>query len=164
MKISQRFWSEKDGWELVQGDDQTSKEAELVFAFGGRKTLENAARFNELQAFFPNAHILTGSTSGEIIDVEVHDDSIVATGIQFEHSKFETAQAQVNDRESYEVATELANQLSKEDLKHIFILSDGGKVNGTDLIQGFVDHVPKEVTITGGLAGDAANWFLWRSP
>ncbi|MGB0525237.1 MAG: FIST signal transduction protein [Flammeovirgaceae bacterium] len=158
MKIAQRFWTARDGWELIEGDEEQARKAQLVFAFGGRKALEEKTHYEKLQVFFPNAQILTGSTAGEIIDVEVHDDSIVATGIQFEHTQIETAIVPVNDRESYEVGKTLAGKISHQDLKHIFILSDGGKVNGTDLIRGFKENVPTNVTITGGLAGDAANF------
>lgn len=158
MKVSQRFWSATDGWEQVEGDDEQNANAQLVFAFGGRTVLEDAVHFNALKEAFPNAQILTGSTSGEIMDVEVHDDSIVATGIEFEYTKFETAVAQVADRSSYDVAKELAGKLHQEGLKHIFILSDGGKINGTELIRGFKENAPEGVSITGGLAGDAANF------
>lgn len=158
MNISQRLWTAKDGWELIEGEEEINSSTQIVFAFGGRTVLEDASHYNKLREFYPNAQILTGSTSGEIMDVEVHDDSIVATGIEFEHTKFETAVAQVNNRESYDVAKELASKLPKDALRHIFILSDGGKVNGTDLIRGFTENVSEDVTITGGLAGDAANF------
>lgn len=158
MNISQRFWSDKDGWEVIEGDENSGKEAELVFAFGGREVLENKAHYEDLRSFFPKANIVTCSTSGEIMDVEVHDQSIVATGIQFKHTKFQAVSTAINDRESYVVAKELAEKLPKEDLKHIFIISDGSQINGTDLISGFTENVPAEVTITGGLAGDAANF------
>ena len=158
MEISQRFWSKRDGWELIEGEHEIDNSAELVFAFGGRTVLEDKAHFEQLRAFYPNAQILMGSTSGEIMDVEVHDDSIVATGIKFDHTKFEIVVANAKDRESFDVAQELAKALPHEGLRHIFILSDGGHVNGTDLIQGFTSTCSNQVTITGGLAGDAANF------
>jgi hypothetical protein len=44
--------------------------------------------------------------------------------------------------------------LSKEDLKHVFILSDGHIVNGSELIKGILTKLPPSVALTGGLAGD----------
>jgi hypothetical protein len=48
---------------------------------------------------------------------------------------------------------ELGNALAADDLRAVFLLSDGLKVNGTDLVGGLGEIVP-DATITGGLAGD----------
>jgi len=37
---------------------------------------------------------------------------------------------------------------------HVFVLSDGLRVNGSELVRGLSQHLPLGVTITGGLAGD----------
>ncbi len=47
--------------------------------------------------------------------------------------------------------------LNAEDLKHIFIISDGLGVNGSELAGGFESELDG-VTVTGGLAGDMANF------
>jgi hypothetical protein len=39
-------------------------------------------------------------------------------------------------------------------LVHVFVLSDGLRVNGSDLVRGLTQQLPKQVTVTGGLAGD----------
>jgi hypothetical protein len=43
-------------------------------------------------------------------------------------------------------------------LKHVFVLSDGLNVNGTALVQGIRSTLPKDVNVTGGLAGDGADF------
>ena len=39
---------------------------------------------------------------------------------------------------------------------HIFVISDGQVVNGSELAQGFNMHLPEGALLTGGLAGDGA--------
>lgn len=48
----------------------------------------------------------------------------------------------------------LAEQLTREDLKAILVLSDGLNVNGSELVKGFNSALPESVVVTGGLAGD----------
>jgi hypothetical protein len=43
-------------------------------------------------------------------------------------------------------------------LRHVFVLSDGLHVNGTDLVRGLNGELPADVVVTGGLAGDGARF------
>jgi hypothetical protein len=45
------------------------------------------------------------------------------------------------------------------DLKYIFILSDGGKVNGSELVRGIESVVQHKIPVTGGLAGDGIRFL-----
>jgi hypothetical protein len=60
----------------------------------------------------------------------------------------------------------LAAALEPEGLVHVFVLSDGLKVNGSDLVAGLVRHLPPSVTVTGGLSGDGDRFqetlVLWE--
>jgi len=53
---------------------------------------------------------------------------------------------------------QLGRELMGEHLKHIFILSDGLHINGSDLARGLADVLPQGVNITGGLAGDGTRF------
>jgi hypothetical protein len=55
---------------------------------------------------------------------------------------------------SKEAGERLAEAIPKEGLVHVFVLSDGLKVNGSELVAGLASHLPAEVTVTGGLSGD----------
>ncbi|MFT5914857.1 MAG: hypothetical protein ACJAWV_000991 [Flammeovirgaceae bacterium] len=156
MKTSQKLWTAKDGWEEINGEGSINPQ--VVLAFGGRKTLENASHFDNIKSSFPNADILMASTSGEIIDVEVHDDSVAVTAIEFQSTKHKVVVSSVEGKTSEGAAKEVADSLPKEGLRHVFVLSDGGMVNGTSLIKGLVENLPKNTSITGGLAGDAADF------
>ncbi len=52
----------------------------------------------------------------------------------------------------------LAKELDKAGLIHVFVLSDGLHVNGSELVAGLAAHLPSHVAITGGLSGDGARF------
>ena len=70
----------------------------------------------------------------------------------------------VTTNSSHAAGSKLATQLLGDQLKGIFILSDGLNVNGTDLIQGVNEVVRDGILISGGLAGDGSvfkrTWVL----
>ena len=158
MKTEQRRWTMAAGWETT-ADNQLSQHANFVLAFGGRNALSNTSFFSEIKNFYPNAIIVAGSTSGEILDVEVNDDTVSLTAVQFEHTKLKSTQLKIAELESsYAAGQSLAKTLNTEGLMHVFVLSDGLKVNGSELVKGFNDTLPKHISVTGGLAGDAARF------
>ncbi len=158
MKIEQRLW-QAGKWKLIGKSQSLKNTAQLVLVFGERYALEKTPYFTDIQKFYPQATIVTGSTAGEIIGNEVYDDSISATAIALEKSNIQLAEVSVKDfPDSRAAGAGLAKLLPHEDLKHVFILSDGTQINGTELISGLNATLPAQVTITGGLAGDGARF------
>src|SRR5688572_17540058 len=136
MKIEQRQWQSTHGWkEVSQQGLQYS--ANLVLAFGSTEALSDPQRYHELKSFYPNANILTCSTAGEILGPKVVDNTIVATAIYFERTTVRVAVAEVTKmRNSYSLGFQLSKQLATDDLAHLFVLSDGQQVNGSELVKG----------------------------
>ncbi|NTV96833.1 MAG: hypothetical protein HGA75_15700 [Thiobacillus sp.] len=133
-------------------------DAQLVLIFGGTGQL-TPARHAEISAFYPGAILLGCSTSGEILDTRVHDDSVAVTAIAFEHTPIKLARSQVASADDSRRAGEtLAGELLAPDLRHVFVLSDGLKVNGTELVEGFKAVLPRGIEVTGGLSGDGARF------
>jgi len=158
MKVEQRRWTADGSWETTT-DNGLGEGANLVLAFGSRSILSDAARFDEMKGFYPNAHILSGTTSGEILGIEVTDDTISLTAIHFEKTTLKTATLNIADFEdSFKAGQQLGQELAADDLAHIFVVSDGLKVNGSELVKGFNEVLPDTIAVTGGLAGDAANF------
>ncbi len=107
---------------------------------------------------FPKAIIMGCSTAGEISDVNVSDNSIALTAIHLEKTRLKKVAFTIKDKDCSETAgKDIAKELYEDDLSHILILSDGLNVNGADLVTGLKGEVPN-VTITGGLAADGANF------
>ncbi|MDN5211662.1 FIST N-terminal domain-containing protein [Fulvivirgaceae bacterium BMA12] len=157
MKTQQRIWTADAGWNISLEPDL--QEAQLVFVFGGRKALEEEQRFLELKAFYPDADIVMSSTSGEIFDTQVHDDSVAVTAVVFEKTKFKISEVNIADsKNGFKAGEQLASQLDKENLVNVFILSDGQLVNGSELIKGVYQQLGNKIVVTGGLAGDGADF------
>lgn len=132
---------------------------QLVLAFGSRDIITKPDIFTYLKKNYPNADIVISSTAGEIMNDSVYDNSIVATAIEFEKTKTKCYETNINKHSnSLEAGKYLANKLEKDELKAIFIISDGTFVNGSELVSGFNEGNIKQVPITGGLAGDGARF------
>jgi hypothetical protein len=136
------------------GDD-----AQLVLLFGSTDVLSKARWLESLEGAYPKARFLGCSTAGEISGVRVLDDSVVATAIHFEATPFSITQLPVaSAQDSLEAGKKLAQSLEQKNLRHVFVLSDGQQVNGSELVNGMVSELPQGVQVTGGLAGDGARF------
>ena len=158
MKIEQKYWTKEEGWRVLSNTLGDLK-PQLVLVFGNRSVLEDTKHYNTLKDSYPDADILMNSTAGEIIDTMVKDDSLSVVAIHFEKTTIELQSTTITDSsESEAKGKELAERLSKEGLVHTMVFSDGLKVNGTSLVKGLIDTLPKDVSITGGLVGDGSDF------
>ncbi|MBO6574070.1 MAG: FIST C-terminal domain-containing protein [Rhodothermales bacterium] len=149
MQIHQQTW--RPGEELTPGD------AQWVLAFGSRDQISDA--FSSIRAAYPEAVIVSGSTSGEIYDTEVSDDRVTITAVTFKKTRVRAASMSIEkDDCSHRAGVELAEKLSADDLQHVFVVSDGQLVNGSALAKGFNETLPENTLLTGGLAGDGTKF------
>ncbi|QRR03290.1 FIST signal transduction protein [Dyadobacter sandarakinus] len=133
---------------------------QLIFVFGSRELIEKNGIIMELTRLYPDATFSGCSTAGEIVNQSVRDNTLVITGIQFSNTFVRSSVVQLEQAgfSSMEAGRQLVSRLPAEGLKHIFVLSDGLAVNGTDLVRGIQESIAEEVTLTGGLAGDGAHF------
>jgi hypothetical protein len=154
MKVEQKKWTETKGWEQ-ESNAGLGESAQLVLVFGSTSALKEKRHYNEIKKTYPNAHLLGCSTAGEICGTQVLDNSLVITAVLFEATEIKGARIDINKvKDSYQAGTQLAQNIDKQGLKHVFVLSDGLKVNGSDLVKGLTDYLPDNVPVTGGLSGD----------
>lgn len=154
MKIIQRIYGASEENECGE-DSPIGGTAQLVLIFGSTARLGDEAYFLRLRKEFPRAILLGCSTAGEICGTRVLDESIVATAVEFEHTRIQLAQTDIADMtQSRRAGESLANALAHDDLVHVLVLSDGLKVNGTELTNGLIAKLPEHVVVTGGLSGD----------
>jgi hypothetical protein len=168
MRTEQNRWTESGGWEPAP-PGKLGGSAQLVLLFGGRDILKSRAHDGLVRKAFPQAHVLGCSTAGEIYGTQVSDNSLVTTAIQFDHTEVRGARIRIGEvKDSHQAGERLAQALDKKGLVHVFILSDGLKINGSDLVRGLEENLPVGVSITGGLSGDGANFVetlvLWDGP
>lgn len=155
MKFQQYRKTIDTNWQLISGKKQPLKKP-LVLVFGNRYLLEDANIYAEIKSKFPDGEIIIGSTAGEILGDNVTEGAIAVTAIEFEKSNFIVKKANILDfkKDAVKIGKHLFNQLPKENLKHIFVVSEGSFVNGSELIDGFEMKKSEQTVITGGLCGD----------
>lgn len=168
MKIQQRIWKESTGWEVIS-DQPFNDMPTLVLVFGNRFLLEEKSHFEKIKEFYPSAEIILNSTSGEIIDGTVYDNSITLTALQFDKTKFDVKQVKVDNFEnSFDTGKAIAKTMDTDGLKHVIVISDGGAVNGSELVKGLNNSLPESTVTTGGLAGDGSRFERtlvgWNNP
>ncbi|MFC1812210.1 FIST signal transduction protein [Thermodesulfobacteriota bacterium] len=168
MKIEQKRWTATKGWDPGP-PGELGESAQLVLLFGGTQILKEQKHYDEIKNAYPKAHLLGCSTAGEICGTQVTDDSLVATAVNFEFSQLKGARVKLSDvGDSFQAGERLAGLLDKENLVHVFVISDGIEVNGSDLVSGLAGHLPEAVTVTGGLSGDGEHFketlVFWDGP
>jgi hypothetical protein len=155
MRTEQRIWSPDKGW----AGPEDLAQAQLVLVFGAKAALADARVLKQLRQTYPMAHFVGGSTAGEIAGTHVQDGTIVATAVHFRDARIKEVYIDLRrDESSSSAGGRLAQALPKDGLRHVFVLSDGQHVNGSDLVRGMALQLPVGTAITGGLAGDGADF------
>lgn len=157
MKVQQRAWQQ--GKWTTPGDWLLGNTAQLVLVFGGRQQLQDVHPLDEIARAHPNAAVIGCSTGGEIIGTEIMEDSVVATAIEFQSTRVQAAVTNIrSDDNGFAAGQQLAAELAGDDLQHMLVFSEGVNVNGSELAKGLCSCLPEHVTLTGGLAGDGAQF------
>jgi len=135
------------------------QQAQLVLCFGAKQALESIDALQLLKDKFPRAVIAICSTAGEIYHTDVLDHTLSITALQFDSTSVKPFTVDIDTfSNSYEAGSSLFQQFDPSGLSYLLILSDGSKVNGSELVRG-INHVNKQqVLVTGGLAGDGSDF------
>lgn len=136
-----------------------SGEYDWVMCYGAKNLLADHDITKCLLAKFEGAQLFFCSTAGGIFKIGVCEQCIVITAIKFSKTIIKSHTINIkNFSKSIDAGRHLAKQLDGDKLKHIFIISDGSLVNGSELVNGLNEHYQSRVIITGGLAGDDTNF------
>lgn len=148
------YRNQKWNTELPQNDSAQT----LVLAFAARPLDADTALWQQIKDTYPNSVIAGCSSAGEIFNDLVYDNTLSLAVTQFDKTSLRFASAAMNNTTSTDVGADIAQQLNHEGLKAVLILSDGLGVNGSELALGMRSGLPSDVIVTGGLAGDGANF------
>ena len=158
MKIQQKKWTIEEGWQDVR-EAQFKDGPQLILVFGGRQVLSDPTHYDSVKQLYPSGHIVMLSTAGEILGQHVYDNSLSLTAIEFEKTVLHFAKTDTTSTPDSRAAGKiLADSLPKDNLSHVLIFSDGLQVNGTSLVAGLTESLPKHVSATGGLVGDGSDF------
>lgn len=154
MRTEQRVFTGEGGWSAPARAELAS--AQLVFVFARGDLLEREDLCGALRQSYPEANIVGCSTAGEIAGTRVLDGSLVSTAVRFDASSAEVAMVDLPSiGDDAEAGRALGRALRPDGLVHVFVLSEGLEVNGTDLARGLAASLPPGVAVTGGLSGDS---------
>lgn len=154
MRVTQARWTELGGW-LPEVNQWPGRSVNVVFLFGSTAALRREDLMATLRGSAPGAVFFGCSTAGEIQNAEVRDDTLSATFVEFEYSRAAFRAVPVADGVASRVAgSELAGKIDPAGLRHVIVLCDGLRVNGTELVRGLRDSLPAGTPVTGGLAAD----------
>ena len=159
MKVASFLYENQDFTKEINEEQLLVEDANLVIGFGASALVSDENNFSKIREKFPNATLALASSAGEIFDKEVFDNTISLIAIAFKDTKIATSEVNIDDyNNSFDAGLALVTKLPKEALKLIFVLSDGGKVNGSELVKGINEATESKVLVTGGLAGDGAKF------
>ena len=158
MKTEQSIFTETNGW-IKKSENNLGPNAQLVFLFGNKDLLKKQQHIDQVRAVYPIAQIVGCSTAGEIYQEVVLNNNIVCTAVWFEKTTVTIAKEHIGSMEdSFSIGEKLARQLTEDHLVHVMILSEGLNINGSELTKGLNNQFNDRIPITGGLAGDEANF------
>ena len=156
MRVSTLTYLPETGWNSCGA---LVAQPDIVLWFAAPRLARAPEVYEALRARFPGALIAGCSTGGEIHNDEVLDGTAVAAAVMFERATVQGFKSTVTaEMDVSSAGRDIAAALAAPDLRAIYILSDGLMVNGAKLIQGLLTAVPSHVVITGGLAGDGADF------
>ena len=143
-----------DGWSEPLEDTLDSMQS-VVFIFASSQQEKIKKPLADIKNVFKKSLIIGSSTAGEILMDEIKDDSFVVTVAQFSHTRVKLfCQHLSSAKDSYDVGSQISTALLEDDLKSLFILSDGLQINGAQLTHGINSNLNDDIIVTGGLAAD----------
>ena len=159
MKLKQTLLNNKNEIiESLKNFDSSAFNLHLIFA--DKKHLQDDEIKASIKSTFNNSILMGCSTAGEIGVKKIAEGSFVITSIKLEKSKVRKCSFKLdNVKDSARAGEYLAKELLSDDLKHVFVLSDGINVNGTRLIEGINSVLDNSINVSGGLAGDNAEFI-----
>ncbi|MDI9819071.1 FIST signal transduction protein, partial [Legionella sp. PL877] len=155
------------GWNVTHFPALDSEHT-LVLVFAAPDFFRDSEPIRQLSEFYKNSNMIGCSSAGEIFGSRIYDSSLSVVVIKFSHTPVKIVKAHVDQMEdSFAAGKLIASQLQQDDLKSIFVLSEGLNVNGSELVKGLNSgNSGKQVLITGGLAGDNSyfnkTWTLFN--
>jgi hypothetical protein len=163
MHVTTYRWSKSSGWDIHAPQNP---EINLVMVFADNPYFSQPQCYEEIKSFFPNADIVGCTSSGNINGSTISDEDMIIAAITFSGTKVAVKSRIIEVEDDIpSVVTDLVKELPDSKLKHLFVLSDGLSVSGSELTRTLN---ALGIPVTGGLAGDAdrfkESWVMVNGP
>jgi hypothetical protein len=138
-----------------QFKSRLKEKAQWVLVFGMGKLLTDRQIIKKIGEMYPNAYLMGCSTSGEIYKDASYEGCLSVTAIFLEKANVQFKSFHLKDaNHCYALGEQILSKFDPNDLKHLFILSEGVSINGSKLLEGIRSKLTCDITVTGGLSGD----------
>ena len=163
MKREQLIWK-GDKWHILAAQNPPSaKDVSLVIYFADPDLINNVQLFDGVQKRYCNAHILSCSGAGEILNGDYFEAGAVATAFSFSRTSIRVAAMPCNNEsETVSATRSLASSMGEPNLQALMLLADGCKVDGEALVATMKSVLGEKLPIFGGLSSDG--FTTGRSP
>lgn len=156
MKLSTLIYH-NENWSSDKFPPLDSKNT-LVLLFLSPKLKDYQKPIEDIKKHYPKSKIIGCTTAGEIFGQYIYDQSLIVAIAKFEKTTIKIVESPITSAaNSFEAGEKIAKKLLNDQLRAIFVLSEGINVNGTELVAG-LNTVGKEgkedVVVTGGLGAD----------
>jgi len=143
-----------DSWDK-ELDSSLDSSNTLLIVFASSNLNKIQKPLLELSKNFTKSVIVGASTAGEIYQDELYEESVVVSVLKFEKTTLRHSLCTlISADNSFDDGVNIATDLLSDDLRGVFILSDGLNANGSKLTEGLSSIIPSDIPITGGLAAD----------
>lgn len=154
MEVASYVYSADIGWNKPL-DSALDSDNTLIIYFGtvSHKLIKQG--LNDLKTHFPNSISIGCSSAGEVYADEMLNNSLAVAVCCFSKTKLVLASQSFEHRkQSFETGESLAQNLHKDGLRSVLVLSEGLNIDGSDLVAGMTSILPDTINISGGLAAD----------
>lgn len=138
----------------IQNIEPIDFEPNLVIFFTNNVRAYSDNIYDKLTDQFPKAILFGCSSEYAILDDTIIEKGVAATAIKFEKTTLQTGSVKIiSSDDSYDKSFQLAKSFPTKGLKSVIVFSCRENVNGDSIVKGMRDALPKDIIITGGLAG-----------
>lgn len=133
----------------------TSLRPQLILCFAPAELYASLNLTEELGKHFPEAQIIGCSAAGTICGTQVDNTRASLTLLHFEETEVNIVSKAFDAKTNYhDSGANLAHELRGLGLKHVFLFSSGLQSNTSALLDGLSGSLPRQATISGGVAAD----------
>ena len=162
MHVDTYRWTESRGWDIHLSPNP---HVNLVFVCAEHPYFKEAQCYEDIRTFFPSAEIVGCSSSGNISGDLISDQDIILSAISFSATQVIVKNALIEGDDVESAVSRLVEEFSDSKPKHLFALSDGLSISGSDFTKTLNTL---GIPVTGGLAGDAdrfkTSWVMVNGP
>lgn len=132
---------------------------QLVVTFFSRSHMDQPEFLTKISQENPDAIVVGCSTAGEIHNIGLADQTLSGVAMHFDKTRLKAAHAEIAAAaDSFAAGKKIGEELKADDLAGVFVLCPGLNINGSDFVKGVVSVLGKDIPVSGGLAGDGANF------